>query len=366
MVQVADENGKTVTHSFLKKDDALEYFLLMRQNRARLRAAMDAVLVPRPFSLYADTWVRRREKEYPKSTTAGEKSKLTNVWKPYLADTEMHRITTATLKRRLEQLLTDGLSEATYNRHRALLSVIFESARKDKAVRDNPVRDIPALEEKAKQVTVWAEDQIRLYLEEAYREGFVYGALGTMLVFGGPRINECLALRWGDIYWEFAAIMVTRTWELETATIVDRTKGKGDGGSYSLLLLPVVEKALKMWQAQTKLSQPKDLIFVHWKTPITYWQYERLHHLFIERAGLPRITPHELRHAFASHGQRKGLSREDLQGLLGHASIQTTQRYSHVDLRDLAEKAKRIGFGAAEFLFPAQPKLNTQGHPPGA
>lgn len=358
MVQVADVAGKIVTRSFAKRDDAFEYFLLMRRNRARVRAGLEPVRVAQKFGSFAQAWIVKRKAQYPESTTVGEESKLRNTWLPLFRDREMHTITTAEIVARLGRLISvDRLSPATANRHRALLSVLFEAARRDKVLsgNQNPVADIPVRQEKRKVQTVWTQDQIQLYLGEAYKEGFVYGALATLLVFGGPRVGECLALRWCDILWDLASIVVGRIRESHTGKLIDRTKGQGEGGSYQLILLPVVAKALTLWRAQTRCSRDKDLIFVHWHTPINYWRFENLHHHFVERARLPRITPHGLRHAFASHAQRRGLTTADLQGLLGHASIQTTERYTHKDLRDLAEKAQRIGFGAAEILFPPQP-----------
>ena len=64
-------------------------------------------------------------------------------------------------------------------------------------------------------------------------------------------------------------------------------------------------------------------------TRIVLWQLVKK---YCARAGLPKeVSPHTLRHSFATHVLAGGADLRTVQELLGHASIQTTQHYTHID-----------------------------------
>ena len=60
----------------------------------------------------------------------------------------------------------------------------------------------------------------------------------------------------------------------------------------------------------------------------------------IKRAGLgPEVTPHVIRHTVATRLLEAGLNIKDVQNILGHSEIQTTERYIHTSAQDAARKA---------------------------
>ncbi|MEM0267537.1 MAG: tyrosine-type recombinase/integrase, partial [Thermofilaceae archaeon] len=76
---------------------------------------------------------------------------------------------------------------------------------------------------------------------------------------------------------------------------------------------------------------------------IHYVTVERIVRKLARRAGIKKkVTPHVLRHSFATLSLSKGMDVREIQELLGHASLRTTQVYTHVVKRKLLEDYRRV------------------------
>lgn len=165
-------------------------------------------------------------------------------------------------------------------------------------------------------------------------------ALAILLYGCGLRISEALALTIGDI---------------NTGTDSLRVMGKGKK-ERQVPLLPIIREALENYLAQSPYHEakfhraPGFPLFVGKRgkqlQPAVFQR--TLQHL--RRAyGLPEsLTPHALRHAFATHLLSNGAELRDIQELLGHESLSTTQRYTHVDTSRLMAAYNAAHPGAKE------------------
>lgn len=109
-------------------------------------------------------------------------------------------------------------------------------------------------------------------------------------------------------------------------------------------LVPVGRKATAALRAyfqarSTLVSAPTDAIFLnHRGGRLTTRSVQRLLYQHLLRAGLDTdVTPHGLRHSFATHLLDAGADLRGIQELMGHASLSTTQRYTHVSVERLME-----------------------------
>jgi len=113
---------------------------------------------------------------------------------------------------------------------------------------------------------------------------------------------------------------------------------KGKGGRERLV--PISDRA-RLAVAAHAAHVPRDSLYL-FPSGKQHLSRVRLHQLVRELAadaGIPpdRISPHVLRHAFATHLLEGGADLRAVQMLLGHADIATTQIYTHVDSRRLIE-----------------------------
>jgi integrase/recombinase XerC len=87
----------------------------------------------------------------------------------------------------------------------------------------------------------------------------------------------------------------------------------------------------------------QNALFLNYKGErLTSRSVERIVGKYIRRTAVKRkISPHSLRHSFASHLLSRGADLRVIQELLGHASLATTQKYTHLDLKQLLDVYKK-------------------------
>lgn len=172
----------------------------------------------------------------------------------------------------------------------------------------------------------------------------------ALLLYGcGLRISEALNLKLEDVPFLHGSSDHRST---ESSPQSLRVRGKGNK-ERQVPLLNVVRLALVDYLSQSPhhwKKSPSHPLFVGARgKKLQAAVFQRMLQVLRRQLGLPEsLTPHALRHAFATHLLARGAELRDIQELLGHASLSTTQRYTHVDTTRLLSAYNAAHPGAAE------------------
>ena len=221
-----------------------------------------------------------------------------------------------------------GCAEATVARNLAALRLLGQHlAREGHVARDPSARIAAPFLRKALPV-VLAVDEVERLLAAPAGPGWRDQrdrALLELLYASGARVSEATGLARDD---------------LERELRVVRLHGKG--GKTRLVPLGLrAQSALERWLAEGRAKLPgaarsRAVFLTRAGRPLgrgTAWRRVKAAAL---RAGLAAdISPHTLRHSFATHLLAGGADLRAVQELLGHASIQTTEMYTHLDRDEL-------------------------------
>ena len=235
-----------------------------------------------------------------------------------------------------------GMSAATVSRRLSALRRFFRFQLGDNERKDNPTSRLDGPASRREPPDVLSREEMSRLIEAA--QGTEAADLRTIclieLLYGaGLRASECCDLPLSALPAPGATVLIVR--------------GKGDKERITPLGKPALA-ALKNYLAVREQFLPKTAVrstaqrYVFPSRGSTgRLTRRRLGQILEDLAmkaniSLDRVTPHALRHAFATHLLSGGADLRAVQLLLGHADISTTQIYTHVvtdELRDLLEAA---------------------------
>ncbi|MDP3723243.1 MAG: tyrosine recombinase XerC [Candidatus Omnitrophota bacterium] len=232
------------------------------------------------------------------------------------------------IRRFIAHLSTQQRTKRTITRKLSCLRSFFRFLCREGTLTQNPAaaipspraeRRLPAFLDEAQTVRLletpsgarWRDARDRAWLETLYSTGI--------------RVSELVGLNLDDLDDIAGSVLV-------------RGKGKKER------LCPIGETALKRIR-QYLARRPKEArtpqaLFISQKgTRLTARQVARLLARYVRASHLPTaISPHGLRHSFATHLLDRGADLRSVQELLGHASLSTTQIYTHVT----AQRLKKV------------------------
>jgi integrase/recombinase XerC len=214
------------------------------------------------------------------------------------------------------------------------LRTFFKFLEQEGLVRQNPMGSISMPKQEQHIPVFLSVDEVFALLEAPGSEetfGVRDRAILELLYSTGIRVSELVGSNMASL--DFDNEMV-------------RVRGKGNRERLVPMGGPAI-KALRAYFVQrnellrNRLQQGKkidrDAVFLNSRgSRITTRSVERLVAEYGRKAGIDKpVTPHVLRHSFATHLLEMGADMRSVQELLGHASLSTTQKYTHLDMMHL-------------------------------
>ena len=232
----------------------------------------------------------------------------------------------------LVQLRQTGRSASTVARKLASIKAFYRFLTAERYIRRNPAEVLEAANRGLHLPKVLSVAEVDALLDTpnlGTPDGYRDRTMLEVLYATGMRVSELVnvPLKNVDLKMEYVIVM-----------------GKGSKER----MLPLGRTALHYLEHYISVVRPqllhgkpdssKALFVTSWGGPMTRERFYEIIVAYGQSAGLSKkVTPHMLRHSFATHLLNNGTDLRVVQELLGHADISTTQIYTHLDIERLRE-----------------------------
>ncbi|WP_286927094.1 MULTISPECIES: site-specific tyrosine recombinase XerD [Lysinibacillus] len=252
------------------------------------------------------------------------------------AMSDFRKVERTIILRHLEQLRMQGKTSRTVARHISSIRSFHQFLLREKRAETDPTvhLEMPTIEQKLPNILSIEEIEALLIAPNRSKPQGVRDVAMLELLYGsGMRISELIALDLSDIHLTMGFVRVF-----------------GKGGKERIIplgksALSALNHYLNSARGQLQGKYPKtDAFFINQRgkrlTRQGCWKLMKEHAL---KAGIQHeLTPHTLRHSFATHLVENGADLRAVQEMLGHADISTTQIYTHISKTRLSEVYKQF------------------------
>jgi integrase/recombinase XerD len=244
---------------------------------------------------------------------------------------ELAAVTREDIRRFLAKLYRRGLNARSVARHLVSLRNLFRFLVKEGKISNDPTADVdaPKLDQTLpKYLTTEEVDALLEQPDTSTPAGLRDKAMLELLYATGMRVSELVGVRSEDFDANLGVV---------------RCQGKGSKER----LIPVGKSALRaidnyLRRSRGVLAKNPEVRFLFLNrrggrlSRVGFWKL--LGRYGLKTGVAPRLTPHVVRHSFATHLLERGADLRSIQLMLGHSDISTTQIYTHV----LKERLKQV------------------------
>ena len=266
-------------------------------------------------------------------STRGNESLFRNHLDPFFANRTLCSVSRTDAQDLAAKMLDEGYSRSMINRVLILLGHMFTVAH-ELGLPNVPdrkslkIRLLKINNPRSPQLSPEARERLLTCLRDSKNKHLLF--IICFILLTGARKREALDAKWCDMSVESGLwrIPVTKSGRPRVVYL-----------NHSCIELL---KALK----NSKLISQNGYLF---ENPQTGSPYKCIYHswdIVRKEAGLEGFRIHDLRHCFASNLVNEGVPIYDIQALLGHSNVKTTQRYAHLSGKRLQESVNRVNFSS--------------------
>jgi integrase/recombinase XerD len=239
------------------------------------------------------------------------------------------QVTAADINNYISKLFSDRLKSSSVNRKLSAIKSFYIFLLKKKMIKKSPASEVIMPKKEKYLPASMSEEEVERLLNSPNLNMPIERrdkAMIEVLYASGIRISELINLKLTDMDMNRSVLKVF---------------GKGSKER----LVPYGEQAaesIDLYLADRKHSKSKEIFLSNRGTKISrgaFWQRLKI---YLKRENLKStISPHTLRHAFATHLLNRGADLRSVQILLGHSDLSTTQIYTHIAKQRLSEILKK-------------------------
>ncbi len=218
--------------------------------------------------------------------------------------------------------LNKKISAKSINRHIVSIKNFFKYLERNDLITNNPCTDITGLKTPKKMPRVLSEEEINKLLDIKLTDAYSYRnkAMLELMYSSGLRVSELLNLELNNIDLNMNLVRIYGKGNKERIVPIDDIATK-----YLFEYINIYRNTL----LKNKVS---NILFLNSRGDKLSRQgfFKILREIALEKGIKRDISPHTLRHSFATHLLDHGADLRSIQTMLGHENIETTQIYTHV------------------------------------
>lgn len=256
-------------------------------------------------------------------------------YKKYLESNEMNysKIEEEDIKKYLKELKKIGKKTSTISRNLATIRSFYQFLIRSKKISEDPTSNVQSPKIEKRVPSVLTSEEVELLLEQPQDVDLKGTRDKAMLEFAyatGMKVTEIIDLNIDDVDFENSIVNCKsgkKTRVIPMGSLAEKALDEYVNDARSILIKSENDKALFVNMNGQRLTRQG-----FWK--IVKYYKEKAH---IEKD----ITPHVLRHSFATHLLQNGADLKSIQAMLGHSDVSSTQIYKQFETNELKEIYKR-------------------------